>query len=148
MAEPAGIIADAIKRLPGRRDGLCAQILAMHEGRNLREAIATTALKALAGAGWSIIPTAEYETLLGIAGTDAPNLPTLDQVRAYMRRTGWEEQVSGAAGARWLLRSVLYHIGVPDEDDRFLLAGVIRRVAAIEQRKAAAVIRDMRKEAG
>jgi len=102
-------------------------------------------LDAVTAVGWSLVTTAEYRALLDIAGTDAPNLPSAAQIRAYLWRTGWEKQPPGPSGSLWQIDG--YSIGVAgDEDDRFVLAGTIRRVAAIEQRRPAAVIADMRKE--
>jgi len=102
-------------------------------------------LDAVTAAGWSLVPAGEYGTLLDIAGTDTPNLPSAAQVRAYLWRTGWEKQPPGPSGSMWQIDG--YSIGVADdESDRLVLAGTIRRVAAIEQRRPAVVIADMRKE--
>ena len=60
------------------------------------------------------------------------DLPTADQIRTYLRGTGWTEQPPGEAGHTWTRGDrMIGFVFEPDEDD---LDGIITRVALAEKR--------------
>lgn len=59
-------------------------------------------------------------------------LPTLEDVRAYLRLSGWLEQAPGPMGAMWAKNG--FRVGVPAEADDGLIRGVVERVAKAEGR--------------
>lgn len=62
-----------------------------------------------------------------------PALPGSTQLRSYLRFKGWRELAPGPAGSLWTQDDV--RIGIPHEDDEFLIKGSIERIAKYEQRK-------------
>lgn len=60
------------------------------------------------------------------------NAPTADQLRAYLRDTGWTEQPPGEAGHMWTRNDRM--IGFVFEPDNNDLDGIITRVALAERR--------------
>lgn len=60
------------------------------------------------------------------------DLPTADQLRVYLRNTGWTEQPPGEAGHMWTRDDrMIGFVFEPDEDD---LDGIVTRVALAERR--------------
>ncbi len=60
------------------------------------------------------------------------DLPTADQIRTYLRVTGWTEQPPGDAGHMWTRGDrKLGFVFEPDEDD---IDGIVTRVALAEKR--------------
>jgi len=75
-----------------------------------------------------------------------PDLPSAVQIRAYLRRKGWEQHPPGRAGSLWARGS--YRVGVPhDDEDVMLIRGAIERIARAEGRSETVVAREMRREA-
>jgi hypothetical protein len=60
------------------------------------------------------------------------SLPSVANLRSYLRLQGWEEQPSGPVGALWIKSG--RRVGVPDEFDADLVLGVVERVASAEGR--------------
>jgi hypothetical protein len=69
--------------------------------------------------------------------TAAPvRLPTFAQIRSYLKYSGWEAQLPGAAGTLWIRDGL--RIGVPDLPlgDREIARGIIARLANFERSPA------------
>ncbi|NUQ98274.1 MAG: helix-turn-helix transcriptional regulator [Streptomyces sp.] len=61
-----------------------------------------------------------------------PDLPTPDQLRTYLRNTGWAEQPPGVAGHMWTRDDrTIGFVLEPDADD---IDGIITRIALAEKR--------------
>jgi len=54
-------------------------------------------------------------------------LPNAEQLHSYLRFTGWQQLPAGPAGSFWMRDSA--RIGVPHEDDEFMIKGSIERYA-------------------
>lgn len=64
-------------------------------------------------------------------------VPSVADLRAYLRLRGWVEQAPGPAGVLWVKDGV--RVGVPSELDDDLARGVVERLARAEQRSPRAV---------
>ncbi|WP_203708463.1 hypothetical protein [Asanoa iriomotensis] len=60
-------------------------------------------------------------------------LPSLPDLRVYLRHIGWQESPPGIAGSFWAKGGV--RVGVPhdEEDDPDVVASVIQRIAMVER---------------
>jgi len=72
-----------------------------------------------------------------LSSTPPPALPSAEQVQSYLRFKGWRSLSAGPAGRAWGTGAV--RIGVPYENDEFLIEGAIDRIAKVEQRPPKAV---------
>jgi hypothetical protein len=61
-----------------------------------------------------------------------PAVPNAEQLQTYLRFKGWHQLPPGPAGSLWDNDAV--RIGVPHEDDEFLIKGSIDRIAKYERR--------------
>jgi hypothetical protein len=68
----------------------------------------------------------------GLHSTPPPALPSTSQLQSYLRFKGWHQLSPGPAGSLWVNDTA--RIGVPYDDDEFLIEGAIERVAKAEQR--------------
>jgi hypothetical protein len=59
-------------------------------------------------------------------------LPNAEQLHSYLRFTGWRQLPPGPAGSFWVRDSA--RIGVPHENDEFMIKGSIERIAKSERR--------------
>jgi hypothetical protein len=59
-------------------------------------------------------------------------LPSTTQLQTYLRFKGWRELAPGPAGSLWAIDGA--RIGVPHDDDDFLIEGSIDRIAKLEGR--------------
>ena len=59
-------------------------------------------------------------------------LPNAEQLHSYLRFMGWQQLPPGPAGSFWVRDSA--RIGVPHEDDEFMIKGSIDRIAKSERR--------------
>jgi len=72
-----------------------------------------------------------------LSSTPPPALPSAEQVQSYLRFKGWHSLSAGPAGRAWGRDAV--RIGVPYENDEFLIEGAINRIARFEERTPKAV---------
>lgn len=72
-----------------------------------------------------------------LSSTPPPALPNAEQVQSYLRFKGWRSLSAGPAGRAWSRDAV--RIGVPYENDDFLIEGAINRIARFEERTPKAV---------
>lgn len=72
-----------------------------------------------------------------LSSTPPPVLPSAEQVQSYLRFKGWRSFSAGSAGRAWGRDAV--RIGVPYENDEFLIEGAIDRIAKFEERTSKAV---------
>jgi hypothetical protein len=74
--------------------------------------------------------------------SDLKELPTVNDLRAYLRLNGWAEQSPGPVGAVWSRAEA--RLGVPHEPDTTLISGVVQRIAAAERRPPEVVANEVR----
>ena len=127
MPDPAGIIAATISDLPCRDgaggDWQLKSAMSLPGGPDLAARIAKAVVRALADAGWTLVPP---PVLL-------PSLPSADQMRAWLAASNWKPGVHGPgpAGTLWYPPGPDRRpVGVPhDDEDPFLIQGAVERIA-------------------
>jgi hypothetical protein len=62
----------------------------------------------------------------------AVRMPTISQIRTYLKAEGWESQPPGSAGTIWVRDGVM--VGVPSENDPGIAGGIVERIARQERR--------------
>ncbi|GAA2790074.1 hypothetical protein RMN57_22990 [Kitasatospora sp. CM 4170] len=72
-------------------------------------------------------------------GSSPVRLPTLLQLRAYMKHSGWLSQPPGAGGAIWIKGDAKIGIPTLSRNDPVIAKGVLERLAAHERTSAAAL---------
>ena len=69
---------------------------------------------------------------VGLQSAPPPAMPTTAQLQAYLRLKGWHELPPGPAGSLWEKDAA--RIGIPHDNDNFLITGSIDRIASLERR--------------
>ena len=129
MPDPAQIIAATILRPPPQTgwhdENFYWQFTTMMGNQaapDLARHIAEAAVKALAAAGWRIVP-----------GTcpDPATLPSAEQIRRWLTARDWElAGLCGPAATQWFPPTGGRAVRVPDDDsDPELVAGAVQRAA-------------------
>ena len=131
MADPAEIVAATILKPPPQTDhhdeGYAWQYdttMGNKAAPGYARHIAEAAVRALAAAGWRIVP-----------GTcpDPATLPSAEQIRRWLTIHDWEPgaRLPGQSGTVWFPPTGGRAVSIPDDDsDPELVAGAVQRVAA------------------
>ncbi|RGD60730.1 hypothetical protein DR950_25790 [Kitasatospora xanthocidica] len=79
--------------------------------------------------------------MLHASGIGSPpvRIPTVPQLRAYMKHTGWSSQPPGAGGAIWIKEEAKIGIPAISKSDPVIARGVLERLAAHERVSLAAL---------
>ena len=124
MPDPAGIIAATISDLPCRDgaggDWQLKSAMSLPGGPDLAARIAKAVVRALADAGWTLVPP---PVLL-------PSLPSADQMRAWLTANDWRPGVNPGREATAWYPVKGRPVPIPHEDDDLgLIQGAVERIA-------------------